>query len=645
MSLAEMQKVSLLSLSNSKDAILKALQDNEVIHITENKEEAPLALKEGSDAIEYKLSEIKSAINFLERIEQKKKTFIESFIPSREELTEEIFAGTIRHFDHEGIIKKYTDIENRLSNARNLLSELEADHDRLLPWEKLNLPLQDLTCGIKTCLATGAVKKKLFSAFKQNFAKLSSCVEIDVVCRNKNDLFLVLIYLAEEKEEIEKFLAGSELKLLDLPTGKLPPKEELRRLLAVKTDAEKEIRGLISEAKGMLPELNSLKRVYDHFLEENNQLKVKERLFAGKHVFTLEGWIKKNDFRRLEAAVASATKAFALFLIKPRPQEKPPVAIENPKLLGPFEMITKVYGTPKTEDIDPTLPLSFFFALFFGICLGDFGYGLALILLSVYFLKKYKLPRGGRDLFQLFILGGAVSVVVGILTGSYFGYTPGGLLGKLQVINPIANPLTMLIISLALGVIQILFGISLQMYNNIRKQQYLNAIFDDLFWMFFLSALVFLIAAKTLSLPIAGTASALSIAGAVLLVLTQGRNEKGIIKKALSGILSLYRVTSYMGDTLSYSRLLALGMSSAIIGSVINILAGMLKGSIPVLGFILMVVLLIFGHAFNLIISTLSAFVHAMRLQMVEFFGKFYEGGGMEFRPFKREAEYTIIRR
>ena len=202
----------------------------------------------------------------------------------------------------------------------------------------------------------------------------------------------------------------------------------------------------------------------------------------------------------------------------------------------------------------------------------------------------------------------------------------------------------MLILSLALGVIQILFGIFLKMLEHLREKHYAEAILDEALWIFFLSSLVFLIISNSLSLQIASLASKLSIIGAVLLVFTQGRHKKNIIQKFSSGLLSLYKVSGYMGDTLSYSRLLALGMSTTIIGSVINILAGMLKGGIPILGVVLMIILLIFGHLFNLIIGTLGAFVHSTRLQMVEFFSKFYEGGGREFRPYRREAEYTILK-
>jgi V/A-type H+-transporting ATPase subunit I len=240
------------------------------------------------------------------------------------------------------------------------------------------------------------------------------------------------------------------------------------------------------------------------------------------------------------------------------------------------------------------------------------------------------------------------------LTGSYLGFSPSEipaallplkqLLISIQIVDPIKSPLVMLIFSLALGVVQILFGIFLQMLQKITKKQYVSAVIDEGLWMFFLGSLVFLIVSNALSLQTARIASYFSIGGAAALVLTQGRHKKNIIQKFLSGLLSLYKVSGYMGDTLSYSRLLALGMSTTIIGSVINILAGMIKGGVPILGFVLMIVILILGHLFNLVVGTLGAFVHTTRLQMVEFFTKFYEGGGREFRPYKRQAEYTIIK-
>jgi len=652
MSLVEMQKVNLIALFEYKDQILQLLQESELIHILKISDTPDT--KTSSSDLDYKLAELKSTLAFLDRISQHKKSFIESFVPPKDEITQKDIKNTIDTFDYQEIINQYKHLENRLNNLKNLINGLRMEHDKVAPWANLDLPLESLSCTGKTSILTGTVKKKNLEEFKNRVSSLSKNTEINIINELRGQVYLVLVYLNEDKKGFDQLLPKTDFNPINLPSTKHTASEELAHIQKVKHEAQDDANNILAKAKQLLTNLTKLKLAYDYFLEQKNQQKTQENFFMSQHTFIIEGWIKKKDFNRLKVKLKSLTQAFELYRIKPEEKEKPPVAIENPTLARPFELITKVYGNPKNDELDPTLPLSFFFALFFGMCLGDFGYGLSLIIISIYFLKKYKLPQGGQSLFELFILGGGVAMIVGLLTGTYFGFTPDGIpntllplknvLLSLQIVNPIKNPLTMLIISLALGVIQIFFGISLQIYNNIRNKRYLEALFDDLFWMFFLGSLVFLIVASAMSLESAAIASKMSILGAILLIVTQGRHKKNIIQKFLSGLLSLYKVTGYMGDTLSYSRLLALGMSSAIIGSVINILAGMVK-SVPIVGLILMAALLIFGHIFNLIISTLGAFVHSMRLQMVEFFSKFYEGGGMEFKPFKREAEYTTIRR
>jgi len=288
--------------------------------------------------------------------------------------------------------------------------------------------------------------------------------------------------------------------------------------------------------------------------------------------------------------------------------------------------------------------------LFFAMCLSDVGYGIILAIISYYYLRTLTLSEGGKKLLTLLFWGGIATILVGILTGSYFGLDlnqlpplMGNALKRVQVIDPIKNPLNMLILSLLLGVIQNLFGVALAMYWKIREREYVSAILDHGLWIYFLLCLVFMIAASGLGSPLSGIFGKLSITGAVLLVLTQGRSEPTLLKKAIFGILSLYRTTGYLGDTLSYSRLLALMMTTSIIGMVINIIAGMTK-NIPVLGYVFMFLILLVGHTFNLVVSTLGAFIHSTRLQLVEFFGKFYEGSGKEFKPFRHETKYVIIK-
>ena len=654
MSIVEMQKIHIVSLKQNKNILLKVLQDNEVLDIQEALPEQEIKPSEEFSGLEMQLAEIKSAIAFLESVSARKKSFIESFLPPKEEIAEFELQKICREFDCDGLVKKCKQIEGTLANLKNLKNELQNNRDHLLPWANLNIPLDSQNCSSNTCLTFGRIKPKALPEFKQNLGKISSATQLDIIKQTKENTYLVLTFLKEESKLINDFIGKTVWSPLTLPTSPNTPAQEIKQINSLIIDTQKDINIQINEAKNLSAYLSKLKYSYDQVLGRKTNLETKQNLLNTNYAFIIAGWIKKHDFEKIKSTLSQATEEFDIFPVMPAKDEKPPIALENPVPFSPFELITKIYGTPKYNEWDPSIALSFFFALFFGICLGDFGYGLILAGFSIYFLKKYRLPEGGKNLFKLLLFGGGVAAVVGILTGSYLGLSPKdipmalfplkNLLTSIQIIDPIRSPLTMLLFSLALGVTQILFGIILQFALKLRNKDYVSAVLDDALWFFFLSSLVFLIISSVMSLTTAKIASYLSIGGAAALVLTQGRHKKNIIQKFLSGLLSLYKVSGYMGDTLSYSRLLALGMSTTIIGSVINILAGMVKGGVPILGVILMFVLLVVGHIFNLIIGTLGAFVHSTRLQMVEFFSKFYEGGGREFRPYRREAEYTILK-
>ncbi len=645
MAIVEMQKVHIAALAEYKDQILETLKQNEIIHI-QNIRQSQMAKEDKK--YEYELAEIKASIHFLESISGSKKSFIETFIPPKDEISEEALRKTSRKFNLAQINRQRREFESNLHNLKNLKHELETEHERLLPWQSLDVPLKDLVTTNKTSILLGKIRTKKLQEFKNRLGAISAATHVIVANQTREDTYLALIYLTSENNTLTEFITKSELSEVSLPTSQRSPAQEIVHICSLIKETDEEIEEVKDKAKKLAQNLTKLKYMYDYVLDNKVHLEAKQNLLDTAYTFIIEGWTKKNQISKLKTQIGKITKEFEVFEIEPAEGEKPPVVLKNPGFFSPFELITKIYGTPKSDELDPTLPLSLFFAFFFGLCLGDFGYGVILAAISIYFLKRYKLPEGGRNLFRLLILGGGVSCAVGILTGTYLGFTPKEIpttllplkefLLSLQIIDPIKSPLVMLVFSLALGVIQIFFGIFLQMAYNIKNKRFVAAILDDGLWIFFLGSILFLIISPST------LASRLSITGGIALVLTQGRHKKNVIQKFFSGLLSLYKVSGYMGDTLSYSRLLALGMSSAIIGSVINILAGMVKGGVPVFGVVLMVILLIFGHLFNLIISTLGAFVHSTRLQMVEFFSKFYEGGGKEFRPYKRVAEYTILK-
>jgi V/A-type H+-transporting ATPase subunit I len=207
--------------------------------------------------------------------------------------------------------------------------------------------------------------------------------------------------------------------------------------------------------------------------------------------------------------------------------------------------------------------------------------------------------------------------------------------------NPIQEPMTLLVFSLILGAIHLFVGMGIKAYILIKDGRPVDALCDIFLWYVLLIGLVLFGIGGSVSAGLAIAGKYMSIVGALGILFTAGRAKKGIVGKLLGGLGSLYGITSYLSDVLSYSRLLALGLATGVISQVINTLGSMAGGGIG--GAIVMLVAFVIGHTFNLAINVLGTFVHASRLQYVEFFGKFFEGGGIAFNPFNKKTKYVEI--
>lgn len=652
MAVVETAKILILGHKSIKNEVLKYLQEAGLLQIVRTDQSLPQTLKEEKVDYDLDLAELKSSIEFLEQAEGKKKNLLETFAPTREIAEEEELTSAYKEFDWEDVIKKIKSLEVESANLSHLTSKLKGENSLLMPWKALEVKLKDLTCTQKTCILPGRLKAQSLEDFKRKLLKFSPRIEIRTVNQDRGEAYLLIFYLSEEEKTLSDLIQKTEFSKVLLPASERTVKEEIEQHHSLIRDAEEQKKSFSSEAYDLIKYKSRLMQVYDYLYLRKIESEAKEKLVNTPHVFILEGWIRRPDFNKLKDKLRRISPALEVQEIAPSPGEIPPTIIENPKPLVPFELITRIFGLPSRGEMDPTAPLSFFYLLFFAICLSDAGYGVILAVLSLYLLKKLQLTEGGKNLMKLLFWGGILTVFAGIFTGSYFSINldalpPGflkNLVLSLRLIDPIKNPLQVLILSLFVGVIQNLFGLTLALYWKIKNKDYLTAILDYGLWIFFLASLVALVAALAVNSALSRFFSWSSISGAALLVLTQGRGEKTIFKKAVFGILSLYRTTSYLGDTLSYSRLLALMMTTSIIGMVINILADLTRNSVPFLGYVIMVAILLIGHAFNLVVSTLGAFIHSMRLQLVEFFGKFYEGGGKAFKPFKRETKYVLLK-
>jgi V/A-type H+/Na+-transporting ATPase subunit I len=290
------------------------------------------------------------------------------------------------------------------------------------------------------------------------------------------------------------------------------------------------------------------------------------------------------------------------------------------------------------------------FLLFFGICYGDVLYGIMLIFLASWLKKRFRNQKHLVEFFRLFTYGGISTIIFGFATGSwgadlpaYFGKgnVVDALRVKMTLLDPLAKPVIALGIAIGIGLFNQLYGIFMRFYRDFRRGDISSSVYDGVFWIVYLVSLLGL----SLSLVMAGPTplkiifAVFFFSAAIGLVLTQGRDEKTFLGKAITGVVSLYGImgtygtTAFIGDVISYSRLMALGMTTSVVGMSFNIIAQMLK-DVPVIGWLLFILLVIFGHVFNFTMSILSAFVHSARLILLEWFSRFYEGGGVPFRPF-----------
>lgn len=369
---------------------------------------------------------------------------------------------------------------------------------------------------------------------------------------------------------------------------------------------------------------------------------------ATERVLVFTGWLNADKRTAIEAAFQEQKLAATMADIQPEEDEQPPVDIKNPDWIQPFEAVTRLYGMPGYKDLDPTVFLAGFFLIFFGLSLTDVGYGLVLALASGFLLLFAKLEKGARSMATLMFYLGSSTVVIGALFGGYLGVSMDMLpepLRNIQLFDPIGDPIPVFYLALALGVVQVMVGLMVKIYSDVKNGKWLEGVLDQGPWLLMFSVGILFVLTKVeyISFLTGEQIKHLALFGALLIVLAAGRHPVPIVQKIVAAFGGLYAGVSYFSDILSYSRLLALGLATSALAFAVNLIAGMLS-DIPYVGFILAAIILIIGHGFTLAINTLGAFVHSARLQFVEFFGKFITGSGKEFSPLIRKKRFATIK-
>jgi len=645
MAISQTKKVLIALHKDERTKFLSRLQDEGILHITEIKEKGKVSKEEGTD-LNIKIASLERVINYLRSYT--KESFIDTLFGNKRVVDNNLYRETLASSKYEKLISEVKELERKIAELQRERTQCETQRKELLPWESLNISLEELKEFKQVLVELGFISKPPLD-FDEKVSQLP--VEVEIIQKGKEGIYCIFAYRAEAKNEIRNFLIGIgfEPARLDGFTGK--PRNIIKGLQNRLEEIEQQRERIVERSAEIARDIERILVIYEEDYNTSLREKALSNAFVTPSAVCIEGWIRKKDKKRLEK-LADGFATVTVEEIQPHAGELPPVELENRPPVRPFEVLTKLYGTPHSREIDPSSLIAPFFILFFALCLADAMYGLIFAFISLIFMRRIK---GDKRLLKILMAGSVATIVVGALLGGWFGDLPQRLSpifprlaiirGKLLLFDPMKEPLKFFILALGVGIVQILVGFFVGFVKLLRQGKILEAIAGKLSWdIFWISLLLFVMASFIPALE--GFKSiflSLIIVAALLVLFASGIPSRNFFIQVAKGLFNLYQgIMGTVGDIISYSRLMALGLVTVGLAMAINILVGVMA-QIPVLKFVLVPLVFIFGHLFSIGINVLGAYVHTLRLQYAEFFTKFFEGGGEPFSPLRRETKFVIV--
>ena len=668
MAIVQMQRINICALKKNRKAILERLQELGAMEIDIQLEDDNLGEKQdvaSSRALfERRAQTADQALAILNIYVPEKKGMLDS-LAGKPLVEKELFEKAAENQDqYMETASRIVTLDKQIAESKAAVLKVQNQVEALAPWLSLTVPVS-YTGTQKTAVLIGTMPNP---QDQQSILNLLAgavpdveAVDVELISTDKDFTYLAVICMKQDAGKVEEVLRTGGFSKPSSPVQKIP-EEYKKDLEAEIAKAQEQVKQLESELAECAVSRQDLELISDYYRTRAEKYRILGEIPQTASTFAISGYVPaaKADaiVKELSEHYGAAAETEGI-----KEEEEPPVLLHNNRFSESVEGVLASFGLPAKGEIDPTFFTSIFYVFLFGLMLSDAAYGLIVSLAcGIVLLKFPRMETNLRKSVQLFFWCGLSTLFWGVLFGGYFG-------DALDVISetffghkisipalwfvPLNEPMRMLLYSMLFGVIHLFTGLALKGYMYIRDHKYMDFVCDVIFWYMLLLGLIGLlipssmfagIAGKQIVFPAALNAAAKwsAILGAVGIVLFSGRSSKNPALRIALGAYDLYNITGWLSDVLSYSRLLALGLATGVIASVVNQMGSM--GGKSIGGVILFIIVFVIGHVFNMAINLLGAYVHTCRLQYVEFFGKFYEGGGKPFEPFKLKTKYVDLK-
>ncbi len=652
-----MKRIEIIALTRDRKNILERLQRRGIVEVSDCRDDSLARLNTSSSITQFEKGQdtASQALEILNEYAPGKDSLFSSWKGRREIRKDDLGVYIDRRDRFLEMCHALIGHRKAIAESRAAIARTKTQMDALRIWEALDVPTQFQGTKTTRCIIGTLPGKWTEETLLAGLAARipdAEAIHAEIVSAFKEQTCIAVICHRNMAAA-----AGDALREMDL----VPPSDPSRILPAARMHQfgedlvkyEKQIAEHADKIRSYASHREDIEFLSDYLAMRKEKYIALGRVGMTKHTFMISGYVAEKYAAACAQELEDRYDA-VVSLETPGEDDDVPACVENNGFVSPVEPVMEMYSLPGRKDIDPSSVMAFFYYLFFGLMLSDAGYGIVTVAATAYVLRRFHLEGTMRKTFKMFFYSGLSTIFWGAMFGSWFGdIIPLVYRQFLHLpppdlaiwLDPVKDPIKLLVASFAFGIVHLFAGLAIRFKMEWDSGQKADAFWDTVPVFLTVLGAAPMAATVLISVPpaLSGIGRYVALAGAVLIVLTAGRQSKNPVARLGMGLYGLYGIASgYLGDILSYSRLLALGLATSSIASVIN-----LMGSMPenlVLKGILLTVVFVAGHPLNMAINLLGAYVHTNRLHFVEFFSKFYEGGGRPFQPLRIDSKYIRIK-